>query len=119
MSAKGQKPVKGLSDVDRKNIDAFLSQEQPKNKKGKVVWDKVPLKKLTNFKLCKDTDGAPVLMYNDGKQRFGVTIKDWNQFAMIKGDMLMNFVNKVDYLDSLAKYVFNSDASNTSRINSI
>ena len=113
-----EKSVKGLGKVDKERINAFLEQPLPLKKDGTPKWDKVPIKKLTNMMLVKDADGTPLLMYNDGKQRFGLTIKDWNQYAYIKQNILANFVNNIDYLDALAKHIFGNNGNST-RVNAI
>ena len=94
-------------------IQQFLSEEQEINKSGKAIgkkkWKKVPIKKLSGFEMCLDSEGKPLLQYNDGRQRTGLTIKDMNQFGHMKGQMIQNFVTNVDYLTDIAKYIFSSD----------
>ncbi len=102
-----------LTKVVQENIQKFLNEEQETITTGKSIgkkkWKKVPIKKLSGFELCKDGDGKPLLQYNDGKQRTGLTIKDMTQFGHMKGQMLNNWNKEVDYLTELAKYIFDSD----------
>ena len=125
MSAKIDKPektdkvIKGLSKDEIGKIDAFLNQSLPINKKGQPKWDKAPVKKLSGFQLCKDTDKSPILMFNDGQQRFGFTIKSWDQYAHVKQLVLRSFVDRIDYLDSIAKHIFAFDGKDSDRINSL
>lgn len=123
MSAKPDKAVKTavkeLSNDEKEKINAFLNQSLPLNKKGGVKWDKIPIKKLSGFQLCKDTDSSPLLMYNDGMQRFGFTIKTWEQYAHVKQQTLRNFNEKIDYLDALAKHIFAFDGKESDRVNSL
>lgn len=104
-------------------IKKFLSEEQEVIKTGKSIgkkkWKKVPIKKLAGFELCLDSDGRPLLQYNDGKQRTGLTIKDMNQFGHVKGQMLVNWNKEIDYLTDIAKYVFGSEGNTSNNVLSI
>lgn len=104
------KVVKELPKAITDLIDKFAKQELELNSKGKKKWSKASLKKLNGVKLVKNDEGMH-LNFNDGTQRFGYNVKDWNAYAHMKQQMLANFVNNVDYMDNLARYVFNSDGS--------
>ena len=115
-----QKAVKKevLSKAITDLIDKFAKQELELNAKGKTKWAKASLKKLDGVKLVKNDEGLH-LNFNDGSQRFGYNVKDANGYGIMKRQMLANFVNNVEYLDSLAKYVFNSESTSSDTINSI
>ena len=99
-------------------IDTFASQELELNAKGKPKWNKASIKKLSGVTLVKNSDGM-LLNFNDGSQRFGYNIKTWNGYANMKRQMLANFVNNVDYMDKLARYVFESEGTSSEKVNSI
>ena len=116
MSAKSQKATlpKAVTDL----IDKFAEQPLELNSKGNPKWNKANIKKLSGVKLVKNAEGMHINL-NDGTQRFGYNIKDWNAYAQVKAQMLANFVNNVEYMDSIARYVFDHDGSDSEVINSI
>ena len=123
MSAKNAKTVKGLPKPIEAQITKFLASEQEVyvsgKSAGKKKWKKAPIKKLSGFELCLDSEGRPILQYNDGKQRTGLTIKSMEQFGHMKGQMLNNFVKEVDYLTEIARFIFNSDINDSEEVYSI
>ena len=116
MSAKSSKA--GLPKAITDSIDKFAEQPLELNSKGNPKWNKATIKKLSGVKLVKNTEGLH-LNFNDGSQRFGYNVKDWNAYAQMKAQMLTNFVNNVDYMDSIAKYVFEHDGSDSEIVNTI
>ena len=116
MSAKS--PKNALPKNIMETIDKFAEQPLELNKNGNPKWAKASIKKLSGVSLVKNTEGLH-LNFNDGAQRFGYNVKDWNSYSQMKAQMLMNFVNNVDYLDSLAKYVFEHEGGDSEIINSI
>jgi len=113
------KAVKVLPKAITDLIDKFASQELELNSKGNLKWEKANLKKLSGVTLVKNADGMH-LNINDGTQRFGYNIKNWSALANMKRQMLAIFVNNVEYLEQIAKYVFDADGSVISdKVNSI
>ncbi len=99
-------------------IDTFASQELELNAKGNPKWNKATIKKLSGVTLVKNADGM-LLNFNDGSQRFGYNTKTWNAYSNMKRQMLANFVNNVDYMDKIARYVFESEGTSSEKVSSI
>jgi len=83
-------------------IQEFIEQELPKKSNGDPKWDKKQIKKLSGIKLAKDLEGNLCFIMNDGSQRFGYSIKSWDQyplavFSQKKRPVHKFFFNKFKY----------------------